>query len=343
MSSLFSALDIHNMRDLTAAATALVTWRNFALLLALINLKALPLGWHFRVLYHFIANVRLKPTARFFPKGRAIVDAHGNPTHPVFVPCSVYSRTPLLETDYNLHKSNSTYFSDLDISRAALVTRLFSPGIGLISKELDQEFLEASVKEGKKAPRRLPVMVVLGSVYCTFKREIKPYEKYEMQSRIISWDKKWTYILTAFLRPAKKAGGEKTLLATALSKYVVKKGRLTVSPERILRTGGFLPERPEESQLESSVETSAIGTPASGEGITATGVDGSLVREVLKISEDQIPDRETLEEKKKVNSDSWNPEEWPWERIEQERLRGIDVVLPFINMDGRLEHEVTGK
>lgn len=248
-----------------------------------------------------------------------------------------------METDYNLHKSNSTYFTDLDVGRTALVTRLYSPGVGLVSKELDQEFLEASKKEGKKAPRSLPVMVVLGSVYCTYKREIKPFEKYEMQSRVIAWDKKWMYILTAFLRPAKKAGGEKTLLATALSKYVVKKGRLTVSPERILRTGGFLPERLESAATES-VDSSAIGTPASGEGITATGaVDGSLAREVLKLSENQILDRDALEQEKKANSDSWNTEEWTWERIEQERLRGMEVVEPYANLDGKMEHEVHGK
>lgn len=254
------------------------------------------------------------------------------------------SRTPLLETDYNLHKSNSTYFTDLDVARTALVTRLYSPGVGLISKELDQEFLEASRKEGKKAPGSKPVMVVLGSVYCTFKREIKPFELYEMQSQVISWDKKWMYILTAFLRPAKKAGGEKTLLATALSKYVVKKGRLTVSPERILRTAGFLPAASGQSAADSSAEASAIGTPASGEGITATGVaDGSLAREVLKISEDQLPDRDELEREKKVNYDSWNAEEWTYERIEQERLRGLQVVEPYINIDTKLEHEVYGK
>ncbi|KAJ5633802.1 hypothetical protein N7528_001644 [Penicillium herquei] len=335
------------MRSIASAAVSLVSWRTLALILALLNLKNLPLAWHFRILYHFLGNVRLKPTAPFFPKGRAIVDARGNPTHPVFVPCTVKSRTPLLETDYNMHKSNSTYFTDLDVSRTALVTGLYTPGLGLVSKELDQEFLLASQKEGKKSPRKLPVMVVLGSVYCSFKREIKPYELYEMQSRVISWDKKWMYILTTFMRPAKRAGGEKTLLATAISKYVVKKGRLTVAPERLLRAGGFLPARPVESQvpsaLDSSVETSAIGTPASGEGITATGVDGSLVRQALKISEDQMPDQDTLEREKKANSDSWSPEEWPWERIEEERLRGLAVVEPYINLDAKLEHEATGK
>lgn len=299
------------------------------------------------MLYHFLANLRLKPTAPFFPKGRAIVDARGKPTHPVFVPCTVTSRTPLLETDYNLHKSNSTYFSDLDVGRCALVSRIYSPGVGFVSKIMDQEALAASQKEGKKPPKKLPVMVVLGSVYCNFKREIKPFELYEMESRVIAWDQKWLYVLTTFLRPAKKAGGEKTLLATAVSKYVMKKGRLTVPPERILRTGGFLPERPAESQppstLDSSAEPSAIGTPASSEGITATELDGSLVRQALKLSEDQIPDGETLEKEKKANLESWNSEEWTWERIEQERLRGLAVVEPYINIDSKLEQEVTGK
>ncbi|KAJ6109460.1 hypothetical protein N7486_001695 [Penicillium sp. IBT 16267x] len=348
MSVIPESLQFENMRDLTSAAASLASWRTLALILAIINLKNLPFAWHFRLLYHFLGNLRWKPNDPFFPKGMAIVDAHGNPTHPVFVPITVKSRTPLLETDYNLHKSNSTYFSDLDVARTALVSRVYSPGVGLTSKELDEEFLAKSQKEGKKPPRRLPIMIVLGSVYCTFKREIKPFELYEMQSKVISWDQKWLYMLTVFLRPAKKAGGEKTLLAIAVSKYVVKKGRLTVAPERILRAGGFLPARPAgipilSTPVDSSAEASAIGTPASGEGITAGGVDGSLVREVLKISEDQIPNHETLEQEKKANSDSWNPEEWPWERVEQERVRGLQVVEPYITMDSKLEHEVHGK
>ncbi|KAJ5578151.1 uncharacterized protein N7459_007115 [Penicillium hispanicum] len=334
---------VENMRDLLSAAASLASWRTLALVLVLVNLKNIPFAWHFRLMYHFLGNLRLKPNAPFFPKGKAIVDSEGKPTHPVFVPCGISSRTPLLETDYNMHKSNSTYFSDLDVSRTALVTRLYSPGVGMVSKELDQEFLAASQKEGKKPPRRLPVMVVLGSVYCSFKREIKPFEQYEMHSRVISWDKKWLYILTTFVRPAKRAGGQKTLLATGLSKYVVKKGRLTVSPERILRTGGFLPARPAQDRnatLDSSTDVSAIATPVSGEGITATGgVDGSLVREVLKLNPDQIPDSPELEKEKQANSDSWNAEEWTLERIEQERARGLEVVEPYVGLDDKLNAE----
>lgn len=289
-------------------------------------------------------NLRHKPNTPFFPKGKAILDPQGKPTHPVFVPYGITSRTPLLETDYNLHKSNSTYFSDLDISRTALVTRLYSPGVGIVSKELDQEFADKAKKENKAPPkRRLPIMIVLGSVYCSFKREIKPFKLYEMHSKVIAWDQKWLYILTVFMRPAKRAGEEKTLLATALSKYVVKKGRLTVSPGRILRASGFLPAAPESSTkstpVDSFTDVSGVGTPASDEGITAGEVDGSLVREVLKISNEQIPQEDELEKDKKVNAESWNVEEWSWERIEQERLRGLQVVKPYIDMDQEVGKE----
>ncbi|KAJ6181047.1 hypothetical protein N7519_011508 [Penicillium mononematosum] len=238
----------------------------------------------------------------------------------------VTSRTPLLETDYNLHKSNSTYFTDLDVSRTALVSRIYSPGVGNVSKELDQEFLAASKKEGKPAPRRKPVLIVLGSVYCTFKREIKPFELYEMHSKVISWDAKWMYILTCFMRPARRSGGEK---------------------ERLLRASGFLPTPPPESEAktaladaEFSAETSDVGTPGNGEGITAMGgVDETLVREVLKINDDQIPSQETLDKQQKENTDSWDVEEWTWERIEQERLRGLEVVDGYTNLDTKLFDE----
>ncbi|KAJ5135531.1 uncharacterized protein N7515_004809 [Penicillium bovifimosum] len=311
---------METMREILASAMSLASWRTLALILAVINLKSLPFVWHFRLLYHVLRNVRLKPSAPFLSKGVAAVDAQGKPTHPLFVPSMVTSRTPLLETDYNLHKSNSTYFTDLDVSRTALVSRIYSPGVGLISKELDREFLAASKKAGKPAPRRKPVLIVLGSVYCTFKREIKPFELYEMHSKVISWDKKWI-------------------------KYVVKKGRLTVPPERILRTGGFLPAPPPEIEgktalADSSAETSGDETPGNGEGITATGdVDGPLVQEVLKLNDDQIPGQEALEKQQQENTDSWSAKEWTWERIEQERLRGLKVVDGYTDLDNKLIDE----
>jgi hypothetical protein len=256
----------------------------------------------------------------------------------------ISSRAPILETDYNRHKSNSTYFSDLDVARTALVTRLYSPGASIVSKELDAELLKVSQRDGTKPPKHKGIYVALGSVYCSFKREIKPFELYEMETKVIAWDQKWMYVMTFFFRPASRKGGEKTLFATALSKYVVKKGRLTVPPERVLRASGFLPPRPEGSaapEVTASTEASGVGTPVNGEGLTASasGVDGSLVREVLKLREEDMPEPKSLEAEKKSNSASWDSNEWTWERIEQERLRGLKVIEGYSTMDAKLYEE----
>lgn len=239
-----------------------------------------------------------------------------------------------------MHKSNSTYFSDLDISRTALVTRLYTPGWSIVNEELDKELLEAASKDGKVHKKKAPLYIALGSVYCTFKREIKPYELYEVQTKIAAWDRKWLYIMSFFLRPEKRKGEGKTLFAVGISKYVVKKGRLTVPPERVLRASGFLPPRPEgtvePSVVADSGETSATGTPASGEGIIAAKeVDSSLLREVLTL-EDKIAGSAELDKQRKENGESWDSEEWTWERIEQERLRGLQVIEGYAELDAKL-------
>lgn len=298
-------------------------------------------------------NLRLKPHAPLFPNGRAVADAKGRPTHPVFVPCTVTSRTPVLEMDYNLHKSNSTYFTDLDVSRTALVSRLYSPGVGLVSKGLDAAAAAARQNPGPKQP----IYIALGSVYCSFKREIKPYVQYEVESRVIAWDEKWLYVVSYFMRPraqSNAAQDDKVLFASALSKYVVKKGRLTVAPERVLQLSGFLPARPAAgdndslSPLAVANGSSADTTPAEGvvgvvdvQGIVGTvGVDGSLVQEVLKLADDDnlAPGTE-LESKRQGNAQSWDPDVWTWDKIDMERRRGLKVVESYSVLDNKLYEE----
>ncbi|CBF88174.1 acyl-CoA thioesterase [Aspergillus nidulans FGSC A4] len=331
-----------SLENIRAALSVLVSWRTLALLLAILNLKNLPFVWHVRLARHFLSNIRWRPDYPFFPKNKALTTSTGKPTHPIFVPYAITTTTSLLETDYNLHKSNSTYFSDLDVSRTALVTRLYSPGVGLTSKELDIELAEKARAEGKTPPPRKNMYIALGSVFCSFKREIKPYTKYEVESRVLGWDKKWMYILSFFVKPAAKNGGKRMLYATAISKYVVKKGRLTIPPERVLRKSGFLPERPKGlpmpgDSLESTA-ASGTGTP-SGITATASGVDGSLVREVLKLEDGDIPENGKLEAEKKANAESWDGDEWTWERIEEERVRGMAVLEGFCGLDERLAGE----
>lgn len=108
--------------------------------------------------------------------------------------------------------------------------------------------------------------LALGAVSCTFKREVKPYEAYDMWTRILSWDEKWIYIVTHFVRKdaaqarsislypkqksqdhsrengtAEKFDPKNGIIASALSKCVFKQGRKTLSPEFMLRASGLLP------------------------------------------------------------------------------------------------------
>lgn len=153
---------------------------------------------------------------------QTLITSSDSTIHPIFHPVSIFSRSPLLETDYNLHRSNSTYFFDLNISRTALVTSLLFAGFRTCNAALEAE------------RHRGANNVILGSVHTSYHREIKPYERYEVGRGVLGWDQKWLVILSAFLRP-RQGKREEVVLASALSKYVVKKARFTVPPVRVWR------------------------------------------------------------------------------------------------------------
>lgn len=162
------------------------------------------------------------------------------------------SYTPLLDIDYNLHKSNSTFFSDLDDNRTELMLALF------------KDVLSPS-KRGENTLTQKTIN--LGGTSCTFKKPIPPFARYEISSRILCWDEKWVYVASHFTRPgsnrptqflvgpqaaklpkalgeANKTEGQKDCAyATAIAKYVFKAGRITCSPETVMMECGLLPPR----------------------------------------------------------------------------------------------------
>lgn len=232
----------------------------------------------------------------------------------LFKPMITPSHAPLLETDYNLHKSNSTYFSDLDITRTHLVSYLCRPGL----KKLTQNATSKMVLDPETGkPFRGSMGIMLGAVACSFKREISTYHGYEMWSSILCWDRKWCYIVTHFIpkgaaKPTEwldpgfsrlrtrrsndaSGGWEKKIHATAISKYVFKLGRLTVSPATVLEHSGLLPERPGgwtsgENQVgDESVDVSDIDLSTEGD--------------------------------------------WTWQRVEAHRRKGMEYAESFQALD----------
>lgn len=202
-----------------------------------------------------------------------------SPSH-IFQPLITTSTAQLLEIDFNLHKNNSTYFSDVDISRTHLACTLFAKGI-------------EKMRGGTSAytgTKNRHFGLALGAVSCSFRKEVAPYQQYDMWSRILSWDEKWIYIVTHFVRKdaakprsfslypqyylSKGSSStstssaistfdalsseatehqfllERDLFATALSKCVFKSGRETVIPHTMFKLSGLFSTDMEETEMQ---------------------------------------------------------------------------------------------
>ena len=195
--------------------------------------------------------------------------------------------------------------------------------------------------------------IMLGGVSCNFRREIKPYEGFEIWTRLLSWDQKWFYGITHFVRkgavrprgyllqPWRESGDgkegrgangvEKTaphpaIFASGIAKYVFKKGRLTIPPERVFRAAGLLPSKP------AALDTPAVSATPEPDAVSvdaaAASIAGSLVPEnageVLAAS---------LTAKDSVG-------EWTWEKVEEERKRGLEIARLFNGLDALNEEFV---
>ncbi|KAK0629540.1 hypothetical protein B0T17DRAFT_555515 [Bombardia bombarda] len=290
------------------------TSRILLVLFLILNWKSLPLAWTVRVFHAFFYHI-LRRNASTPPL----------PPRALFHYSISSSRTSMLETDYNLHKSNSTYFADLDVSRSHLVTPLLGPAMPKLGDNATNRLILD--KDGKLVKGGFGIG--LGAVFCSFRKEISPLQGYEMWSRVLSWDRKWLYIVTHFIvkgkvRPTSwdgkkmgplrskvvkaKAKGhangtavveEKSLskyvFATAMSKYVFKLGRFTVHPAIVIEANGLLPERP-------------------------GGWRGA---------EDECGGMEDL-----GPVDESDGAEWDWKRVEKARREGLVFAKNFAALDG---------
>jgi hypothetical protein len=222
--------------------------------------------------------------------------------------------------DYNLHKSNSTYFSDMDISRTHLFTALIRNGIKKNSRLYGKRKGPAAGDTvGASENARGKHIIALGGIACLFKKEVLPYQKFEMWTRLLAWDRKWFYLVTHLVRPgvarpkewslqpwkkpkADEIDREKlkgAVYATAIAKYVIKRGRITVPPEQALFDADMLPLKPDGWVYQADPIGAANGD-ADGVLPEKTGQDG---------------------------------EKWDWDIIEAERLRGLEIAQKFADLD----------
>lgn len=172
----------------------------------LANAKSLP-GVYCATFYYYVYK-------HFYQRG------HVKPKS-VFQEFNYVTYSTLLEMDMNLHKGNSTYFMDMDISRSKAMSELF--------KDFYKYYKDDTVMLRRGEFTYTP----LGSVELVFFEEIRPFDVYNVKSYVLGWTEKWIFLISKFER-----GGK--VLAVGLSKYVFKQRRKTVPPAVALEYAGLL-------------------------------------------------------------------------------------------------------
>ncbi|RDL38702.1 uncharacterized protein BP5553_03042 [Venustampulla echinocandica] len=250
-------LSSETLSNLFSSPTAIIA--GLIGLFCLLNLKSLPFFWHLRIISAFTQH--RSTSFNHNPSDTLNLSKHLH-TPLLFRPLITTTRCSILEIDYVLHKSNSTYLTDLDISRVHLLLALFKNGIANLQKN--------EYAAGKKKT----VMPVLGGVSVSFRRAIPPLQKYDVVTRVLCWDEKWIYVVSWFVKAGYMGGTKKkkekesygssnggsaniagkqentessrpifpkNVYATSLAKYVIKAGSVTVKPESLIVAGGLLP------------------------------------------------------------------------------------------------------
>ncbi|KAL4738018.1 hypothetical protein BDV11DRAFT_206324 [Aspergillus similis] len=101
-------------------------------------------------------------------------------THHVFLPAVVRSRSPATEGDFNLHKSNSAYITDVDVSRAHFGGLPFAPVLLKVKLLMHCNLVEC--------------------VHIPSRNQTVPAVRI---SRVASWDDEWIYMATNFVDNSK--------------------------------------------------------------------------------------------------------------------------------------------
>ncbi|EPE02717.1 capsule polysaccharide biosynthesis protein [Ophiostoma piceae UAMH 11346] len=322
-SAIYAGHSLVSRGDLQTLALRFLTGpgRTSRILLSLFvatNLKNMPFVWTLRLF-----GAMLRHT--YWPRKPL-------PQTSLFHYSITHSYTPLMETDYNMHKSNSTYFSDLDTSRTHLVMFLLGPAVAAAGRNQETKLVCSPDDPSKAMPGNFGVG--LGGVYCSFRKEIAPYQGYEMWSRVLCWDRKWLYTVTHFVvkgkvkppsldsspqsssagsnkkaqawTPEDEANLQKYVIATAVSRYVFKMGRFTVHPAILVEASGLLPARPGPMGWRG-------GADAVGDLSQAVDADAEANTDA---------DTETGEQGA-----------WTWKDVERERRRGMVIADRFAGLE----------
>lgn len=107
---------------------------------------------------------------------RQLITSRFRPRQGVLDPAVLRMRVWPTDLDINLHLTNSRYLALMDLGRIELLLR-----IGVMGKVLKR--------------RWLPVISI---ATLRFRREIGPFERFTLHTRLLGWDEKWFYMEQRF-------------------------------------------------------------------------------------------------------------------------------------------------
>ena len=119
------------------------------------------------------------------------------------------------DIDLNLHMTNARYFSVMDLGRIDLLIRSGLAGTMLRNRR----------------------QAVLGASTVRFRRPLKPFQRYELTSRVLCWDDRWFFIEQRAETP------QGTAAVAVMQGAFIGKGGI-VAPARMLAEAGLPHESP---------------------------------------------------------------------------------------------------
>ena len=112
------------------------------------------------------------------------------------------------DLDLNMHMNNGRYLTIMDFGRMDLVLRG-----GMAKKVIEKKYIP-----------------VLGAAQIRFRIQLHPFQAYDLESRILSWDEKWFYMEQRFVIAKGKLKGAVAAIALVKGSFYDKVSKTTVRP-----------------------------------------------------------------------------------------------------------------
>lgn len=129
--------------------------------------------------------------------------------HSLLTSTSLDTRVWPSDLDLNMHMNNGRYLVLMDLGRFDLMQRT-----GLVNKSIRERW-----------------MPVVSDVKIRYRHTLEPFQRFELHTRLVGWDRKWFYLEQRFERKGR-------LMARALVRGVIVKQGRTLNCDEVISAMG---------------------------------------------------------------------------------------------------------